>query len=86
MKFILLTWIKNCYFRLFKIINHTYLLLIRALALVLDDDRPLKIINAPENMSAAIMRLQNFDNRFLYVVKYLDKNISKILEPNHKRL
>ena len=41
----------------------------KALALVLEDDRPLKIINAPENMSAAIMRLQNFDNRFLYVVK-----------------
>ena len=33
----------------------------------------LKIINAPENISAAIMRLQEFDNRFLYVVKYLDK-------------
>ncbi|WP_440634856.1 ATP-binding protein [Candidatus Pelagibacter sp. HIMB1746] len=51
----------------------------RALALVIDDDRPLKIINAPENMSAAIMRLQNFDNRFLYVIKYLDKDISKYL-------
>ncbi len=50
-----------------------------ALNLVLDDDRPLKIINAPENISAAIMRLQNFDDRFLYVVKYLDKNISKYL-------
>ena len=49
----------------------------KALKLVLDDDRPLKIINAPENISAAIMRLQNFDGRFLYVVKYLDKEISK---------
>jgi two-component system nitrogen regulation sensor histidine kinase NtrY len=29
----------------------------RALNLVLDDDRPLKIINAQENISAAIMRL-----------------------------
>ena len=47
----------------------------KALNLVLDDDRPLKIINAPENISAAIMRLQNFDGRFLYVVKYLDKDI-----------
>ena len=37
----------------------------RALNLVLDDDRPLKIINAPENISAAIMRLQNFEDRFL---------------------
>ncbi len=51
----------------------------RALNLVLDDDRPLKIINAPENISAAIMRLQNFEDRFLYVVKYLDKDISRYL-------
>ena len=50
-----------------------------ALKLVLEDDRPLKIINAPENISAAIMRLQAFDNRFIYVVKYLDKNISNYL-------
>jgi len=51
----------------------------KAINLVLEDDRPLKIINAPENISAAIMRLQNYDNRFLYVVKYLDKDISKYL-------
>src|SRR6056300_993769 len=50
-----------------------------ALNLVLDDDRPLKIINTEKNRSAAIMRLQNFDDRFLYVVKYLDKDISKYL-------
>ena len=50
-----------------------------ALNLVLDDDRPLKIINAFENRSAAIMRLQNFEDRFIYVVKYLDKDISKYL-------
>ena len=58
----------------------------RALSLVLDDDRPLKIINAPENMSAAIMRLQNFDNRFLYVVKYLDKDISKYLNESQEAI
>ena len=58
----------------------------RALALVLDDDRPLKIINAPENMSAAIMRLQNFDNRFLYVVKYLDKDISRYLNESQEAI
>jgi two-component system nitrogen regulation sensor histidine kinase NtrY len=51
----------------------------KALNLVLDDDRPLKIINALENRSAAIMRLQNFEDRFLYVVKYLDKDISQYL-------
>lgn len=58
----------------------------RALALVLDDDRPLKIINAPENISAAIMRLQNFDNRFLYVVKYLDENISRYLNESQEAI
>ncbi|WP_440678288.1 ATP-binding protein [Candidatus Pelagibacter sp. HIMB1611] len=58
----------------------------RALALVLDDDRPLKIINAPENMSAAIMRLQSFDNRFLYVVKYLDKDISRYLNESQEAI
>ena len=57
-----------------------------ALSLVLEDDRPLKIINAPENMSAAIMRLQNFENRFLYVVKYLDKNISKYLTESQEAI
>ena len=51
----------------------------KALNLVLEDDRPLKIINAPENISAAIMRLQGFEDRFLYVVKYLDENISSYL-------
>jgi two-component system nitrogen regulation sensor histidine kinase NtrY len=58
----------------------------KALSLVLDDDRPLKIINASENMSAAIMRLQNFDNRFLYVVKYLDKDISKYLNESQEAI
>ena len=57
-----------------------------ALNLVLEDDRPLKIINAPENMSAAIMRLQNFENRFLYVVKYLDKNISRYLTESQEAI
>ncbi len=51
----------------------------KALKLVLEDDRPLKIINAFENKSAAIMRLTNYQDRFLYVVKFLDKDISKYL-------
>ncbi len=58
----------------------------KALNLVLEDDRPLKIINAPENISAAIMRLQSFDNRFLYVVKYLDKNISNYLSESQEAI
>ncbi len=58
----------------------------KALNLVLDDDRPLKIINAPENISAAIMRLQSFENRFLYVIKYLDKNISSYLNESQEAI
>jgi len=50
-----------------------------ALNLVLEDERPLKIIDTLENKSSSIIRLQNFDNRFLYIVKYLDENISKYL-------
>ena len=57
-----------------------------ALDLVLEDDRPLKIINAPENISAAIMRLRAFDDRFLYVVKYLDKDISRYLNESQEAI
>jgi two-component system nitrogen regulation sensor histidine kinase NtrY len=57
-----------------------------ALNLVLDDDRPLKIINAFENRSAAIMRLQNFEDRFIYVVNYLDKDISKYLTESEEAI
>ena len=58
----------------------------KALKLVLADDRPLKIINAPENISAAIIRLQAFKNRFLYIVKYLDKDISKYLTQSQEAI
>ena len=58
----------------------------KALKLVLEDDRPLKIINAPKNISAAIIRLQAFDNRFLYVVKYLDKEISNYLTQSQEAI
>ena len=58
----------------------------KALNLVIDDDRPLKMINAPANISAAIIRLQSFDDGFLYVVKYLDKNISNYLEESQEAI
>ncbi len=51
----------------------------RAMEMVKNDDRPLKIINTFENKSAAVVRLSNFDNTFLYVVKLIDKNISNYL-------
>ncbi len=51
----------------------------RAMEMVKYDDRPLKIINTFENKSAAVVRLSSFDNTFLYVLKYFDKNISNYL-------
>ena len=51
----------------------------RAMEMVKNDDRPLKIINTFENKSAAVVRLSSFDNTFLYVLKYFDKNISNYL-------
>ena len=57
-----------------------------ALELVIEDDRPLKIINASENISAAVMRLQAFKDRFLYVVKYLDPKISNYLNESQEAI
>ena len=51
----------------------------RAMQMVRNDDRPLKIINTFENKSAAVVRLSNYENTFLYVLKYIDKNISNYL-------
>ena len=58
----------------------------KALKLVLEDDRPLKIINAFENKSAAIMRLSNFEDTFLYVVKFLEKDISQYLTESQEAI
>ena len=58
----------------------------KALRLVLEDDRPLKIIDAPNNISAAIIRLQAFDERFLYVVKFLDENITNYLSESQEAI
>ena len=51
----------------------------KAMMMVKNDDRPVKIINAFENKSAAVIRLSNFNNTFLYVLKFFDKNISNYL-------
>ena len=50
-----------------------------ALQMVENDNRPLKILNAYENTSAALMRLTNYKDTFVYVVKLLDPKISKYL-------
>jgi len=51
----------------------------RALKMVVDDERPLKIINTFENKSAAVIKLTNYENTYLYVVKFIDKDISQYL-------
>ncbi len=58
----------------------------QALKLVLEDDRPLKIINAFENKSAAIMRLTNLNDTFLYVVKFLEEDISQYLTESQEAI
>jgi len=50
-----------------------------ALKMVLNDKRPLKIINALENRTASLIKLENVEGKYLYIVKYLDKKISQYL-------
>ena len=49
------------------------------LEMVANDKRPLKIINAFENQSASLMKLENFEGKYLYIIKYLDEKISQYL-------
>ena len=56
----------------------------RAINMVLDDDRPLKIINAFENYSGAIIKLPLYNDLYLYVVRYLDEDISKYLQDSQE--
>ena len=56
----------------------------KAFKLVKNEERPLKIINAFENKSAAIIKLPKYNDNFLYVVKFLDKNISKYLRESEE--
>ena len=56
----------------------------RAINMVLNDDRPLKIINAFENYSGAIIKLPQYNNLFLYVVRYLDADISNYLQESEE--
>ena len=56
----------------------------KALNMVLDDDRPLKIINAFENKSAALIKLPQYQNNFLYIVKFFDEDISRYLRESEE--
>ena len=52
--------------------------------MVLNDNRPLKIINAFENKSAAIIKLPKYKNYYLYIVKFLDQDISRYLRDSEE--
>ena len=54
--------------------------------MVINDDRPLKIINAYENRSAAIIKLSGYTDTYLYVVKFLDKDISRYLTKSEEAI
>lgn len=58
----------------------------RAIDMVLNDDKPLKIINAYENKSAAIIKIPSINNAFLYVVKFLDHDISNYLKESQEAI
>ena len=60
--------------------------LLEALEMVQNDKRPLKIINAFKNQTASIIKLENFDGKYLYIVKYLDKRISQYLIESQEAL
>jgi len=60
--------------------------LLEALEMVKNDKRPLKIINAFKNQTASIIKLENFDGKYLYIVKYLDKKISQYLLESEEAL
>ncbi len=58
----------------------------RALEMVFAEERSLKIINAYENKSAAIFKLTEYIDTYLYVVKFLDKEISNYLTESQEAL
>ena len=57
-----------------------------ALEMVFNDKRPLKIIDAYKNQTASIIKLENFEGKYLYIVKYLDKMISQYLLESQEAL
>jgi len=57
-----------------------------ALRMVSSDERPLKIINAYKNRSASLIKLESFDGKYLYIVKYLDTKISQYLIESQEAL
>ena len=59
---------------------------IKALEIVFNKDTPLKIINAFENKSSAILKLPDYIDTYIYVVKYLDEEISNYLSESEQAI
>ena len=57
-----------------------------ALKMVLNDDRPLKIINAYENRSAAVIKMSAYEDTYLYIIKFIDESISKYLTESEEAI
>tara|TARA_Y100000590_G_scaffold469272_1_gene655894 strand:+ start:403 stop:2187 length:1785 start_codon:yes stop_codon:yes gene_type:complete len=58
----------------------------KALEMVYNDERPLKIINAPENKTAAIQKLTSYIDTYVYVIKFLDVKISNYLTESEEAI
>ena len=69
----------NLYLTTIQKVNEYRAPMVEALEMVSNDKRPLKILNAYENQSASIIKLENFNGKYLYIVKYLDPKISQYL-------
>ncbi len=58
----------------------------KALDMVFNDERPLKIINAFENKSSALQKLTAYIDTYVYVVKFLDEEISNYLTESEEAI
>ena len=58
----------------------------KGLEMVFNDTRPLKIINAFENKSSALLKISGYIDTYLYVVKFLDEDISNYLTQSQEAI
>ena len=58
----------------------------KALEMVFNDERPLKIINAIENQSSALQKLSAYIDTYVYIVKFLDEEISNYLTESEEAI
>ena len=59
---------------------------LKGLEMVYNEQSPLKIINAFENKSSALLKLTGYIDTYLYVVKFLDEDISNYLTQSEQAI